>query len=182
MRFRANFYIDGARPWEEFDWIGSDIRLGDVLFRVDRRNGRCGATNVNPVTGERDLDIPGSLRKTFGHKDLGVYLVARTGGRVVTGDQVVVPDLGTPAQETPVFTHPAPGQRSFILPRLLLHYDESKGAPPSRPEPPSRASARIGAVPTAERRSRISDLASPNWRKPCVRDHSSQSGTGPIAY
>ena len=67
LRFRANFYIEGARPWEEFDWVGSDIMLGDVLFRVDRRNGRCGATNVDPVTGERDMDIPGSLRKRFGH-------------------------------------------------------------------------------------------------------------------
>ena len=55
LRFRANFYIDGARPWEEFDWVGSDIRIGDGLFRVDRRNGRCGATNVNPETGRRDL-------------------------------------------------------------------------------------------------------------------------------
>lgn len=93
LRFRANFYIEGARAWEEFDWVGSDIQLGDVLFRVDRRNGRCGATNVNPATGERDMDIPGSLRKAFGHKDLGIYLVARSGGKVVVGDKVNVPDL-----------------------------------------------------------------------------------------
>ena len=58
LRFRANFYIDGAEPWEEFDWIGRDIVLtGDALFRVDRRNGRCGATNVDPASGRRDLDI-----------------------------------------------------------------------------------------------------------------------------
>ena len=81
LRFRANFYIDGANAWEEFEWIGSDIMLGDVLFRVDRRNGRCGATNVNPATGQRDLDIPGALRGSFGHKDLGVYLVVRTAAR-----------------------------------------------------------------------------------------------------
>ena len=31
LRFRANFYIDGAEPWEEFDWVGSDILIGDVL-------------------------------------------------------------------------------------------------------------------------------------------------------
>ena len=30
LRFRANFYIDGAKPWEEFEWVGSDIRIGDV--------------------------------------------------------------------------------------------------------------------------------------------------------
>ena len=50
LRFRANIYIDGARPWEEFDWIGSDIRIGGAVFTVDRKNGRCGATNVNPRT------------------------------------------------------------------------------------------------------------------------------------
>ena len=86
LRFRANFYIDGARPWEEFEWVGGDIRIGEGLFRVDRRNGRCGATNVNPETGRRDLDLPGSLRAAFGHKDLGIYLVAKEGGHVSVGD------------------------------------------------------------------------------------------------
>ncbi len=62
LRFRANIYIDGAAPWEEFDWVGQDVRIGGTLFAVDRKNGRCGATNVNPATGRRDLDIPGSLR------------------------------------------------------------------------------------------------------------------------
>ena len=80
LRFRANLYIDGARPWEEFDWVGRGIRIGGVTFSVDRKNGRCGATNVNPVTGQRDLDIPGSLRAAFGHKNLGVYLIARESG------------------------------------------------------------------------------------------------------
>jgi hypothetical protein len=80
LRFRANLYIDGARPWEEFDWVGRDIRIGGVTFSVDRKNGRCGATNVNPVTGQRDLDIPGSLRVAFGRKKLGVYLIARESG------------------------------------------------------------------------------------------------------
>jgi GntR family transcriptional regulator / MocR family aminotransferase len=61
LRFRANIYIDGARPWEEFDWVGSEIRIGGTVFAVDRKNGRCGATNVNPITGRRDPDVPSSL-------------------------------------------------------------------------------------------------------------------------
>jgi len=128
-RFRANFYIDGARPWEEFDWVGSDIMLGDVLFRVDRRNGRCGATNVNPVTGERDLDIPGSLRKSFGHKDLGVYLVALKAGKVVVGDQVTVPELGDSSPEAAPVPAPLLGGGAYICRGCYYVYDESKGAP-----------------------------------------------------
>ena len=33
LRFRANFYIDGAEPWEEFDWVGQDIRIGGLTLR-----------------------------------------------------------------------------------------------------------------------------------------------------
>jgi GntR family transcriptional regulator / MocR family aminotransferase len=129
LRFRANLYIEGARPWEEFDWVGSDIMLGDVLFRVDRRNGRCGATNVDPRTGDRDMDIPGWLRKRFGHKDLGVYLVARTGGKVVVGDRVTVPDLEPSHPEPPAFVLPSSGRGSFICRGCYYVYDEARAAP-----------------------------------------------------
>jgi len=125
LRFRANFYIEGASPWEEFDWIGSDIMLGDVLFRVDRRNGRCGATNVNPVTAERDMDIPGSLRKRFGHKDLGVYLVARSSGKVVVGDDVGVPEIQSPAPRPAPIAPPLPGSGRFICRGCYYVYDEA---------------------------------------------------------
>ena len=91
MRFRANIYIEGAPAWSEFGWIGQDIALGGLAFRVDRRNGRCAAVNVDPATGVRDLDIPRWLRDAFGHKDLGVYLFAREDGRIAPGDAVVAP-------------------------------------------------------------------------------------------
>ncbi len=90
LRFRANFYIDGFRAWEEFDWIGREITIGDVVLSVDRRNGRCAATNVNPETGERDRDIPAALRTSFRHKDLGVYLLVKSSGRVTLQDPVAV--------------------------------------------------------------------------------------------
>jgi GntR family transcriptional regulator / MocR family aminotransferase len=129
LRFRANIYIDGARPWEEFDWIGRDIRLGEVVCRVDRRNGRCGATNVNPASGRRDLDIPGSLRAAFGHKDLGIYLVVRKGGELRVGDTAVVPHTeGTappPAIDRTVNTN----SRRFICRGCYYIYEESRGLP-----------------------------------------------------
>jgi len=130
LRFRANFYIDDARPWEEFEWVGSDIQIGDALFRVDRRNGRCGATNVNPETGRRDLDLPASLRAAFGHKDLGIYLVAREGGRVTVGDPVFAPTTSAATHAArPAAGHRPPSRQLFICGGCYFIYDPSAGLP-----------------------------------------------------
>ena len=130
LRFRANIYIDGAQPWEEFNWVGGDIRIGGTVFSVDRKNGRCGATNVNPSTGRRDLDIPGSLRAAFGHKNLGVYLIVREGGEVAVGDAVLAP-RSAPAQ--PLAPTPPPqlngAQRRFICRGCYFVYEEASGLP-----------------------------------------------------
>ena len=128
LRFRANFYIDGARPWEEFDWIGGTLQVNDTVLRVDRRNGRCGATNVNPATGKRDLEIPTALRAAFGHKDLGVYLVAETSGTVLVGDAVRTPDqvAAAPAQAA---KPPERASHRFICQGCYYIYDEAAGIP-----------------------------------------------------
>jgi GntR family transcriptional regulator/MocR family aminotransferase len=128
LRFRANIYIDGAPPWEEFNWVGSDIRLGEAVFRVDRRNGRCGATNVNPVTGRRDLDIPGSLRKAFGHKDLGLYLMARAASDLAVGDVVEHPSGPGSRAPAPAIAE-ATGRKAFICRGCYYVYNEARGLP-----------------------------------------------------
>ena len=134
LRFRANIYIDGGQPWEEFDWVGRDIMLGDALFRVDRRNGRCGATNVNPESGRRDLDIPGSLRAAFGHKDLGIYLVTRKTGEVAIGAPVKAPHngllnrVGQPAAQDGAHSG-ASRRRRFICGGCYFIYEEARGLP-----------------------------------------------------
>jgi len=130
LRFRANFYIDGARPWEEFEWVGSDIQIGEGLFRVDRRNGRCGATNVNPETGRRDLDLPASLRAAFSHKELGIYLIAREGGCVAAGDSVVLPTTiaGSGAARLPAALRQI-SRQLFICGGCYFIYDPSAGLP-----------------------------------------------------
>ena len=128
LRFRANIYIDGAKPWEEFDWIGRDIRIGGATFVVDRKNGRCGATNVNPTTADRDLDIPSSLRLAFGHKNLGVYLVVREGGVISAGDRLALSGEGeAPAEAAAPVLTAARGR--FICRGCYYIYDEAQGAP-----------------------------------------------------
>jgi GntR family transcriptional regulator/MocR family aminotransferase len=130
LRFRANLYIDGARPWAEFDWIGASLRVGDAVMRVDRRNGRCGATNVDPWTGQRDRDIPTALRAAFGHKDLGVYLVTEQAGAVVVGDQVAIPERsGGDAMAAPAPPPPSGGAGRFICRGCYFIYDEAAGIP-----------------------------------------------------
>jgi GntR family transcriptional regulator/MocR family aminotransferase len=144
LRFRANFYIDGTRPWQEFDWIGSDISLGDAVFRVDRRNGRCSATNVDPASGRRDLDIPGMLRSAFGHKDLGVYLIVRKGGKVVVGDPVECPGSPVSVADLAPAIAAAGGHRRFICRGCYFIYEEVLGLP-QQSIPPGTAFAAIPA-------------------------------------
>jgi GntR family transcriptional regulator/MocR family aminotransferase len=125
LRFRANVYIDGAPPWSEFDWIDHDVRIGEAVFRVDRRNGRCGATNVDPASGRRDLDIPGSLRRAFGHKDLGVYLVARNDAEIAVGDVMELPGQAAPRPAIAATVSPAAGGRSYICRGCYFVYHEA---------------------------------------------------------
>lgn len=113
LRFRANVYIDEAQPFSELEWLGKAIQLGATSARVMQPNGRCAATNVNPVTGVRDRNIPGKLRAAFGHKDLGVYLSVVEGGLLREGDSVVVDaSFDTPVQ--PVFTATNSGAETLI--------------------------------------------------------------------
>ncbi len=88
LRFRGNVYLDGLEPWAEFHWIGRSIALGEAKLTVTARINRCGATNVDPRTGERDLNIPKDLQRGFGHIDLGVYAAVTVGGEVATGDSL----------------------------------------------------------------------------------------------
>lgn len=91
LRFRANVYLEGLPAWEEFNWLKKDIGLGPARLSVFKRTVRCDATNVEPVTAQRDMAIPQVLQRTFGHQDFGVYAAVKTGGRVAAGDAVTLP-------------------------------------------------------------------------------------------
>ncbi|WP_170387725.1 MOSC domain-containing protein [Ruegeria atlantica] len=87
LRWRGNIWFDGLPPWEEFDWLGRDVRIGGTIFRVRERITRCLATTANPDTGTRDADTLGSLQ-TWGHQDFGVYAEVQEGGAISVGDKV----------------------------------------------------------------------------------------------
>jgi uncharacterized protein YcbX len=90
LRFRANVYLDGAPAWSELGWIGSEIGLGGARLRVIAAITRCAATQVNPATAERDLDIVSALQRGFGHNLMGIYTEVVAGGDIAIGDELAV--------------------------------------------------------------------------------------------
>ncbi len=86
-RWRGNLWVDGTSAWQEFDWIGRDLRIGAVTLRVHRRISRCKATMANPESGERDVDTLDLLRRG-GDQDFGVYAEVLSGGTISLGDRV----------------------------------------------------------------------------------------------
>jgi uncharacterized protein YcbX len=91
IRFRANVYFDGAAAWCEHDWIGAEIALGAARLRVVSPITRCAATQVNPATAARDLDIPAALDRNFGHINMGVYAEVISGGEIAVGGALIGP-------------------------------------------------------------------------------------------
>jgi len=91
LRFRANVYFDGASAWREHDWIDAEITVGTARLRVLSPITRCAATQVNPVTAKRDLDIVAALGRAFGHINMGVYAEVLAGGGIAVGDPLLAP-------------------------------------------------------------------------------------------
>jgi uncharacterized protein YcbX len=85
LRFRANVYLEGLPAWQERGWVGRRFHIGDVQFQVVDEIERCAATNVNPESAERDMNIPLTLRKGFSHHNMGVYAEVVESGELKTG-------------------------------------------------------------------------------------------------
>lgn len=91
LRFRGNLYVSGWPAWREFDLLDQEIGVGDkVRLKVVKRIVRCAATNVDPVTAARNLNIPKSLMQTFNHADCGIYAEVIEGGDIADGDTLKV--------------------------------------------------------------------------------------------
>jgi uncharacterized protein YcbX len=88
LRFRANLYVRGWPAWHEFDLLDRTLVIGDARLKVVKRIKRCAAINVAPDTAARDLNIPHTLMRRFGHADCGVYAEVIAGGAVAEGDEI----------------------------------------------------------------------------------------------
>jgi uncharacterized protein YcbX len=90
LRFRANLYVEGWPAWAENDAVGNEVRIGEARARVFKSIVRCAATQVDPATAQRDLDVPKALFEHYGHVLCGIYLNVLDGGRVAEGDAAVL--------------------------------------------------------------------------------------------
>ena len=88
QRFRGNIFIDGIEAWEERNWIGKIIKINDISFKVEKNIPRCVAINLKPYTDDNSLNLLQSLKKTYNHFDMGIYLTALDDGQVNIGDKV----------------------------------------------------------------------------------------------
>ena len=91
LRFRPNVVVtlDSGVPFEEDEWVGSAVRIGAAVVRMDRRDSRCIIVNVDPASGlpgSRLLQVVGSARRACA----GVYGTTVLPGLIRVGDPVVV--------------------------------------------------------------------------------------------
>src|SRR5712671_5504468 len=86
LRFRANLYVSGWPAWREFELLDQTLAIGDIRLKVVKRIVRCAATNVDPETAERDLNIPPALMRQLGHNECGVYAEVVADGTIAAGD------------------------------------------------------------------------------------------------
>ena len=87
-RFRGNICIDGIKAWEEREWISKIIKINNVSFKVEKNIPRCVAINLKPKTDDNSLNLLQSLKKTYNHFDMGIYLTALDGGSISLGNSI----------------------------------------------------------------------------------------------
>ena len=90
-RWRGNLWIDNLEPWEELEWIGKIVQIGNIQFDIVEPVQRCMATTANPETGVRDADTLGALQG-HGHQNFSVYAVAKNNGTLSLGDKLKLID------------------------------------------------------------------------------------------
>lgn len=101
LRFRMNLHLEGWPAGAELELVGRTLMVGTVRFEVLQRTSRCPATEVNPRTAERDLDVVSGLRHAYGHVDCGIYMRPLNGGTVRQGDGIMLCPA-SPEQASPV--------------------------------------------------------------------------------
>lgn len=89
-RFRQNLVVDTGAAlsgFPEAGWVGSRVRIGDLVARVVMPISRCAMVTLPQADLPRDRSLMRTLVKATG-MDLGVYLKVVEPGRVNEGDPI----------------------------------------------------------------------------------------------
>jgi len=92
LRFRGNLYVEAWPAWVEAGLSGRELRIGSTRLRVVKAIKRCAATQVDPETAARDLDVPDALYRVTGEEVCGVYAEVIAAGRIAQGDRIEISD------------------------------------------------------------------------------------------
>ena len=89
-RFRLNLIVSTDTAFEEFEWIGKTISIGEAKLEIIEPVGRCAAINVDPETAQSEDDYLRTMRQVYGHTDLGVFARVISDGVISLGEEVLV--------------------------------------------------------------------------------------------
>jgi len=89
-RFRGNIWFDGDHAWQEHDWVGKAINIGNTKLFVTERIERCAAIDADPELGVRNLAVLKQLNQSFQHVDFGVLAEVEVAGTVNQGDAIAL--------------------------------------------------------------------------------------------
>lgn len=91
-RFRPNVVIEGATAFQESEWVGKTILIGQLGFRVTRDCGRCVVTTTDQETGERGKE---PLRTLARYRNVDQKLLFGVHMRPIAAGVIRVGDLVT---------------------------------------------------------------------------------------
>ncbi len=97
-RFRMSIELAGAEPFEEEQWLGRELRVGEAILRPLGHVGRCLVTSRDPDTGVVDVPTLDLLRELRGDAAtteplaLGVHAAVLVPGAAAIGDAVEMLD------------------------------------------------------------------------------------------
>jgi uncharacterized protein len=95
-RFRPNIVVDWpdeAKPIPEHDWIGGEIRVGEVVLRGREPCERCGFVTIEQQGLPLDVEVLRTVVRRYG-RHFGIYCDVLSSGQIRPGDAVTVADMG----------------------------------------------------------------------------------------
>lgn len=90
-RFRPNLLIEASTdsPFQEVEWVGAVIQIGQLKLHVNKRDKRCVMVNVDPTTADLNPAVLRTIAREC-QAQLGVYAATVEPGQVRLGDQVIL--------------------------------------------------------------------------------------------